>query len=86
VSRGSFFAHASAVMRSVIVDHVRAKGADKRGGGHADVTLSTSAIACKPMASKVAQPVTYGLAEKRRRRCRYGDAHPGRWACARVLT
>jgi RNA polymerase sigma factor (TIGR02999 family) len=42
--RAAFFAHASAVMRSVIVDHVRARSADKRGGGHAEVTLSTSAI------------------------------------------
>jgi RNA polymerase sigma factor (TIGR02999 family) len=43
-SRGQFFAHASAAMRSVIVDHVRARSADKRGGGHADVTLSTGRL------------------------------------------
>jgi RNA polymerase sigma factor (TIGR02999 family) len=42
--RGQFFAHASKVMRSVIVDHVRERRADKRGGGVADVTLSTAAM------------------------------------------
>lgn len=43
-NRGQFFAYASAVMRSVIVDHVRERGAQKRGGGVADVTLSTAAF------------------------------------------
>lgn len=41
--RAQFFAHASKVMRSVIVDHVRSRQADKRGGG-AQVTLSTTAL------------------------------------------
>lgn len=41
--RGQFFAHASKVMRSVIVDHLRERRADKRGGG-AQVTLSTTAL------------------------------------------
>jgi RNA polymerase sigma factor (TIGR02999 family) len=41
--RAQFFAHASKVMRSVIVDHVRERHADKRGGG-AQVTLSTTAL------------------------------------------
>jgi RNA polymerase sigma factor (TIGR02999 family) len=41
--RGQFFAHASKVMRSVIVDHVRERHADKRGGG-LNVTLSTTAM------------------------------------------
>ncbi len=41
-NRKQFFAYASAVMRSVIVDHVRERAAGKRGGGVADVTLSTS--------------------------------------------
>jgi RNA polymerase sigma factor (TIGR02999 family) len=35
--------HRSKVMRSVIVDHVRERHADKRGGG-AQVTLSTTAM------------------------------------------
>lgn len=42
--RAQFFAHASKVMRSVIVDHVRERRADKRGGGAAQVTLSTTAL------------------------------------------
>ncbi|MDR7335546.1 ECF-type sigma factor [Roseateles asaccharophilus] len=41
--RAQFFAHASKVMRSVIVDHLRERRADKRGGG-AQVTLSTTAL------------------------------------------
>lgn len=41
--RGQFFAHASKVMRSVIVDHLRERHADKRGGG-LQVTLSTTAL------------------------------------------
>ena len=41
--RAQFFAHASKVMRSVIVDHSRERRADKRGGG-AQVTLSTTAL------------------------------------------
>lgn len=47
-SRGQFFAYASAVMRSVIVDHVRERAADKRGGGQAAVTLSTAALDALP--------------------------------------
>ncbi|WP_457389511.1 ECF-type sigma factor [Roseateles sp. P5_E1] len=42
--RAQFFAHASKVMRSVIIDHVRERHADKRGGGQAEVTLSTAAL------------------------------------------
>jgi RNA polymerase sigma factor (TIGR02999 family) len=51
--RGQFFAHASLVMRSVIVDHVRRRGADKRGGGLADVTLSTAALENVPASADV---------------------------------
>jgi RNA polymerase sigma factor (TIGR02999 family) len=40
-NRRVFFAYASKVMRSVIVDYVRERGAQKRGGGVVDVTLST---------------------------------------------
>ena len=43
-SRKQFFGYASAVMRSVIIDHVRERAAQKRGGGVADVTLSTAAF------------------------------------------
>ncbi len=41
-NRSRFFAYASRVMRSVILDQVRERATDKRGGGVPDVTLSTS--------------------------------------------
>jgi RNA polymerase sigma factor (TIGR02999 family) len=42
--RRAFFAYASTAMRSVLVDHVRARGADKRGGALAPVTLTTGVL------------------------------------------
>lgn len=42
--RRAFFAYASTVMRSVLVDHVRASGADKRGGLFTPVTLTTGVL------------------------------------------
>lgn len=42
--RRAFFAYASTVMRSVLVDHVRARAADKRGGLFTPVTLSTGVL------------------------------------------
>ena len=42
--RRAFFAYASAVMRSVLLDHVRAANADKRGGAHAPLTLTTGVL------------------------------------------
>ena len=42
VNRLQFFAHASVVMRSVVVDHLRARAAAKRGAGADPVTLSTT--------------------------------------------
>jgi len=39
--RHQFFAYASKVMRSVIIDYVRERGAQKRGAGAAVVTLSS---------------------------------------------
>jgi RNA polymerase sigma factor (TIGR02999 family) len=41
-SRSSFFAYASSVMRSVIVDYLRARGAERRGGDQLRVTLNTN--------------------------------------------
>ncbi len=38
-SRAHFFALAALQMRAVLVDHARSRGADKRGGGIAAVTL-----------------------------------------------
>ena len=43
--RRAFFAYASTAMRSVLVDHVRARGADKRGGALVAVTLTTGVLA-----------------------------------------
>ncbi len=40
--RGQFLAYAARVMRSVIIDFVRKRRAQRRGGGAAQVTLSTS--------------------------------------------
>ena len=42
--RRAFFAYASAAMRSVLVDHVRAAAADKRGGAMTPVTLTTGIL------------------------------------------
>jgi len=42
--RRAFFAYASAAMRSVLVDHVRAGAADKRGGAMVPVTLTTGVL------------------------------------------
>lgn len=39
--RGPFLALAAKAMRQVLVDHVRARMADKRGGGAVQVTLTT---------------------------------------------
>ena len=41
--RGHFMAYAATAMRSVIVDYVRRKGAEKRGGDVDHVTLDTAA-------------------------------------------
>src|SRR5688572_16921564 len=39
--RAAFLAYASRVMRSVIIDYVRARGAERRGGGQRMLTLNT---------------------------------------------
>ena len=43
-SRGKFFAYASRVMRSVIIDLVRERQAERRGGGLLPVTLDTALV------------------------------------------
>ena len=43
-SRGEFFAYASRVMRSVIVDLVRERLAERRGGGVPVITLDTGLV------------------------------------------
>jgi RNA polymerase sigma factor (TIGR02999 family) len=40
-SRGHFMAYVSQVLRSIIVDFVRKRSAERRGGGQRNVTLST---------------------------------------------
>lgn len=40
-NRKVFFGYASAVMRTVVVDYVRERRAQKRGGGERDLTLNT---------------------------------------------
>jgi len=42
--RGQFMAYASQVMRSIVVDFVRKRRAERRGGGAAHVTLSTDLL------------------------------------------
>ena len=42
--RRAFFAYASTVMRSVLIDHVRERAADKRGGDLAPLTLTTGVM------------------------------------------
>lgn len=39
--RAAFFGYIGRVMRSVVVDHVRERQAQKRGGGEAEITLTT---------------------------------------------
>ncbi len=42
-TRGQFFAYVGQVLRSVVIDHVRSEGRDKRGGDQIQVTLSAAA-------------------------------------------
>lgn len=41
-SRGQFFAYVGQVLRSVVIDHLRSEGRDKRGGDQVMVTLSAA--------------------------------------------
>lgn len=43
VSRGQFFAYVGQVLRSVVIDHLRAEGREKRGGSQPLLTLSAAA-------------------------------------------
>ena len=49
-SRGQFFAYVGQVLRSVVIDHLRASGRDKRGGDQVMVTLSHAAEVAAPIA------------------------------------
>lgn len=50
-SRAHFLAYASTVMRSVIVDLIRESQAERRGGGHFDLTLNTHIADTSPDAT-----------------------------------
>lgn len=50
-SRSHFLAYASTVMRSVIVDLIRESRAERRGGGHFDLTLNTQIADTSPDAT-----------------------------------
>jgi RNA polymerase sigma factor (TIGR02999 family) len=53
-SRAHFFAAAARVMRNVLVDHARARAADKRGGGQTRCTLDEAGLAAStPLAVDV---------------------------------
>jgi RNA polymerase sigma factor (TIGR02999 family) len=41
-TRGQFFSYVGRVLRSVVIDHLRHEGRDKRGGEHIMVTLSAA--------------------------------------------
>ena len=49
-SRGQFFAYVGQVLRSVVIDHLRSQGRDKRGGDQVMVTLSAAADVPAPPA------------------------------------
>jgi RNA polymerase sigma factor (TIGR02999 family) len=50
-SRSHFLAYASTVMRSVVVDLIRESQAERRGGGHFDLTLNTQIADTAPDAT-----------------------------------
>lgn len=52
-SRAHFFGIAARLMRIVLVDHARSRGAAKRGGGAETVTLNESTILCPSNAPDV---------------------------------
>ena len=41
-TRGHFFAYVGQVLRSIVIDHIRSEGRDKRGGGVSMVTISAA--------------------------------------------
>ena len=50
-TRGQFFAYVGQVLRSVVIDHLRSEGRDKRGGDQLMVTLSAAADVPAPTGS-----------------------------------
>lgn len=49
-TRGHFFAYVGQVLRSVVIDHIRGEGRDKRGGDQIMVTLSAAEDVPSPTA------------------------------------
>lgn len=47
LTRGQFFAYAATAMRRILVDHARAKGQQKRGGGQRPLTLNEAMVAAR---------------------------------------
>jgi len=47
-NRGHFFAIAAQAMRRILIDHARAREADKRGGGETQVTLDVGIASPEP--------------------------------------
>lgn len=52
-TRGQFFAYVGQVLRSVVIDHVRSEGRDKRGGDQVMVTLSAAEEVPGPTSGEV---------------------------------
>ena len=61
--KGQFLAYASQVMRSVIVDFARKRGAERRGGQSAHVTLTTDVIDGSPASDDQIERVHDALLE-----------------------
>lgn len=52
-TRGQFFAYVGRVLRSVVIDHLRTAGRDKRGGDAVMLTLSAAADLAAPQSQAV---------------------------------
>jgi len=52
-TRGQFFAYVGQVLRSVVIDHLRSQGRDKRGGDQLMVTLSAAEDIAAPQGDAV---------------------------------
>ena len=63
-TRGQFFAYVGRVLRSVVIDHLRAEGRDKRGGDALLVTLHEASQGLfSPELAQGAQGVAEGVLE-----------------------
>jgi RNA polymerase sigma-70 factor, ECF subfamily len=71
-SRTHFFATAAAIMRNILVDHARARQAEKRGGGLTPVTLEEAMdhVAGKPPDLLALDDALHALANEDERKAR----------------